>query len=243
MFLSFLLPTIAGLSTIIGYLFIYKKETSKTLISSLAFASGVMLSLSIFELIPEAIKLLSQIYKPFPKYLILIIGLNIGIIISIILDKKIKTGSKDNLYKIGIITMIAIIIHNIPEGIVTYIATKFNLKTGLHLSLAIALHNIPEGISIAIPIYYSTKNKKKALLYTVISALSEPLGAVGAHMLLKNIITPNIIALLYTITSGIMIYISVFELLEESIKYNNKKSTIKYFILGIIIMYLSIICS
>ena len=240
MSLSFLLPTLAGLSTMIGYIFIFKKESNIVLIKSLSFASGVMFCVSIFDLLPESFKQLQNIYKIFPAILLLLIGLNIGVIISIIFDKKIKIENETSLYKVGIITMLAIIIHNIPEGIITYMATSINIKMGIHLTIAIALHNIPEGISIAIPIYYATKDKKKTLLYTIIAALSEPLGAIMAMLFLKQFITINIIGILYSIISGIMIYISICEILKESLSYNKTKYTIIYFIMGIIVMYLSI---
>ena len=206
---------------------------------SLSFASGVMFTLSIFELIPESFKSLIKTYKLFPACIIFLIGINIGIIISLILDKKIKLNN-NSLYKVGIITMIAIIIHNIPEGIITYIVTKYSIKSGIDIALAIALHNIPEGISIAMPIYYSTRSKNKAFLYTLVSAMAEPFGALIAHIFFRNISIIYIIGIFYAIIAGLMIYISIFELLEEAISNNNKIKTIIFFILGSIVMYISI---
>lgn len=224
----------------IGCLFILKKEHNHILVSALAFAAGVMFCVSILDLIPESIKELSGVYKLFPTILLSLIGINIGFIISNLFDKKIHLNKESRLYKIGIISMLAIIIHNIPEGIITYMTTTMDQRLGINLSIAIALHNIPEGISIAVPIYYSTKSKGKALLYTFISAISEPLGAVLAHVFLKEFITPSFIGILYSIIAGIMLYISMFELLPESLSYKKKKKTILFFIIGILIMYLSL---
>ena len=105
-----------------------------------------------------------------------------------------------------------LIIHNIPEGIITYITSYKNIHLGIKLSLAIALHNIPEGIIISIPLYYSTNSRKKALLYTSISGFSELFGAVIAKVFLANI-TNNVLGIILAVTAGIMIYISIFELL------------------------------
>ena len=134
--------------------------------------------------------------------------------------------------------MLAIILHNIPEGIATFLTANKDISLGLSLAIAITLHNIPEGISIAIPIYYATKNKSKSLLYTFISALSEPFGALLAFIFLKNIITDNIMGYLLSFIAGIMIHISLCELLPNSLKYKKKKYTYFFFILGIIFMLL-----
>lgn len=238
--LPFLLPLLAGLSTMIGCLFIFKKEQNSLLVSALAFASGVMFCVSILDLIPESFKELHNVYKLFPTILLSLIGINIGFIISNLFDKKIHIAKESRLYKIGIISMLAIIIHNIPEGIITYMTTTMDYHLGINLSIAIALHNIPEGISIAVPIYYSTKSKGKAIFYTFISAMSEPLGALLAHVFLSKLITASFIGILYSIIAGIMLYISLFELLPESLTYKKKKKTILFFLLGMFIMYLSL---
>ena len=117
-----------------------------------------------------------------------------------------NTYIKDNkgLYKVGIISMLAIILHNIPEGIATYMASNTDIKVGISLTLAIALHNIPEGISISIPIYYSTKNRLKAIGYTMISALSEPFGAIITYLFLQKYINNTIMGFLFAVIAGII---------------------------------------
>ena len=135
--------------------------------------------------------------------------------------------------------MIAIIAHNLPEGIATFLSSQSNSKLGLMLTIAIALHNIPEGISIAIPIFYSTNCKAKAFLYTLLSGLSEPLGAVLAFLFLSPIVTPLMMGFLLAIIAGIMLHISFYELLQESLSYQIKRATSFFFIIGILFMYLS----
>ena len=126
--------------------------------------------------------------------------------------------------------MIAIILHNIPEGILTFIATNLNVKFGLSLTLAIAMHNIPEGIAISVPIYYSTGNKFKTFLYVLVSSLSEPFGALLSFLFFKQLNNQLFLGIVFSLVCGIMIYISLFELLKESKKY-------LFFTLGIIFMF------
>ena len=141
------------------------------------------------------------------------------------IDNKLP-DNKSDLYKAGMISMIALIIHNVPEGIVTFLTSNHNIKLGITLAISIALHNVPEGISISVPIYYSTKSKKKAFLYTFISGMSEFIGAVIAFLLFRKFDNNFFFGCLYSLTSGIMLYISVVELLPTSLKYKNKFKTI-----------------
>ena len=99
-----------------------------------------------------------------------------------------ETKENTKLYRVGIISMLAIILHNIPEGIATFMASSMDKTLGISLAIAIAMHNLPEGISIAVPIYYSTNKKSKAFIYTFISAISEPFGALIAFIFLKNFV-------------------------------------------------------
>lgn len=239
--ISFLTTAIAGFSTIIGIIpcFFNENRKDKIIASSLAFSSGIMLTISIISLIPEATNTISKIYKPLPAFLISAIFIIIGVIISDTLDNAVEKKENNNLYKIGLISTLVLMLHNIPEGITTYLSTTINYSLGYKLAFAIALHNIPEGISIAVPIYYSTKSKKKALFYTIIAGFSELLGALIAFIFFKNQITPFLLSTILAITAGIMIHISIYEFLPNSFSYKKNKVTIYYFVLGILIMFLS----
>ena len=140
------------------------------------------------------------------------------------------------MYKVGIISMLAIILHNIPEGIATFVATSSDTLLGVSLAIAIAMHNIPEGISISVPIYYSTNSKKKAIIYTLVSALSEPFGALIAFIFLRNIINDIILGILFAIIAGIMLQIAFCELIPTARRYNNKKYLFIFFLVGVIFM-------
>lgn len=235
---SFLLTFIAGFSTMIGTILIFFKEkTNRVVVASLSFASGVMLTVSILDLIPEAITLLN--YKSIIEILIITVFMVLGSLLTRKIDKcmpEVDNNSKKGLYRIGIISMFAIIMHNIPEGIATFMTTSTNLSLGLSLTIAIALHNIPEGISIAVPIYYSTGNRKKAMFYTLVSAISEPFGALLAFLFLKPFMNNLVMGLLMAVIAGIMSYISFFELLPKSLSYKNKSLSYIFFVIGIIFM-------
>ena len=238
---AFLLSTIAGISTLIGFLFIYIKKDKNSMISSaLGFASGVMLTISVIDLIPNSLLLIINNYSKIYSLFLIIIGFLIGVIVSSIIDKRVGEHSKNGLklYKLGIIAMLIIMLHNIPEGIATFITTTNNTKLGLILTIAIALHNIPEGISISIPIYYSTNSKFKSFLYTFISGMSEPLGALISYLFLSRFINDTILGVIYAIIAGMMINIAINELYKESANYN-KKNTVIYFIIGSMVMILN----
>ena len=237
---SFIITFLAGLSTLIGSLFIFLKTNNKNkvIVSSLSLSSSVMLFISIFELIPESIKYLTNRFNILISILLFLIFFIIGNIIPYIIKKQIP--SDNNLYKIGIISMVTIILHNVPEGILTFITSSYNIKLGISMALMIAMHNVPEGISIAIPIYYSTNNKFKAIFYSFISALSEPFGALIAFLFFKGLITNIFIGIILSFVSGIMINISIFELLKETKSYNLNKYVRFFYILGLIITLINL---
>lgn len=239
--IAFLLSSLAGFSTLIGTFVIYfsKKKTINFLVGGIAFASGVMFFLSIFDLIPESINFLRNTYKIIPCLLISFISLSFGVCLSIVIDKLFpSTFDEKVLYKLGLITMIGIMIHNIPEGIATFITTKENIKLGLSITIAITMHNIPEGISIALPIYYYTGSKKKAFIYTFICAISEPFGAFIAYLFLKP--TSLTLGIIYAVIAGIMIHISMYELFPNAKKYKKNKIVYLFYSLGLILVLINI---
>ena len=199
-----------------------------------------MLSVSVFDLIPESLTMFQSVTKN-SIFLSIMSFIIIGLIIPLFIDKILPTKLDQNskLYKLGIFTMIAIIIHNLPEGMITYITADHNLKLGITIAIAIAMHNLPEGISIAIPVYYATKNKKKVVGLTFISGMSEPLGAILAFLFLKPVINNTIMGALFAIIAGIMTYISIIELLPAALQYKEKKKTILSFLIGILFMYVN----
>ena len=245
-FFSFLLTFLAGFSTMIGALVIFlkKKEHNKIILLSLSFAAGVMITISITDLVPESIFLLRDNLNNISTILLCFLGIILGVIISMLIDyylpdKPLNEVKNKSLFKVGLISMIAIIMHNIPEGIVTFIVSNKDIMLGLSICIAIALHNIPEGISIAVPIYYSTGSKKKAIFYTFLAGLSEPIGAILTGLFLVNYVNDMILGLLFALIAGIMIQISSSKLLPTGNEYNKGYARI-FFVIGFIVMLVSL---
>ena len=237
--LIIIISSLAGLSTMMGTFLIYvkTKEQGRILAFSLGLAFIVMFLISIFDLIPEALCLMREIKMNniFSKSLVCLL---IGYLLVSITEKKIDNDNQ--LYKIGVLSMITLFIHNLPEGIITSITTYNNTKLGLKMSALIMLHNIPEGICIALPIYYATKSKFKAYKYTFISGLGEVIGAVLSILFLKKFITIKLLAIILMITSGIMITLSLDKILKTELSYKKYKDMCLGILLGIIIIILTL---
>lgn len=237
--LSFLITILAGFSTMIGIFPIYFHKKSQDIIIPicLSFAAGVMISISLFSLLPEAIAAISKTFILFPALLIVSIFIVVGILFSSFVDQKIeKKFANNQLYKLGLISVIALMFHNIPEGITTFISSNQDLRLGITLSIGIALHNIPEGISIAVPIYFATRNKKKAILLTFISGFSEFFGAVLAYLFLAPLITSFGLGIILALAAGIMIHISIYELMPTAYRYSCFFKNTIAFIIGFFVM-------
>lgn len=225
-----LITSIAGLSTLVGniLLFINSKYKDKLISFSMGLSFIVMFLLSILELIPEGIRMVSNRLSLYEIYLYSLLLLVVGYLFVIFIDNKIDSDSK--LYKIGILSMIGLLVHNIPEGIICAISSYNNIDIGLKMSFMIMVHNIPEGIVISLPIYYSTGSRGKALLYTVVSSLGEILGAIITMLFLYRFINDYVMFVIYMVTSGIMITLSLGKILKEGISLK----LFKWLILGIL---------
>lgn len=213
----FIITFISGISTLFGLLPTYINSKYKYYIIkfSLLFSSFAMIYVSFFSLIPEAITYIGISFKNIIFLLMLIL---IGIIISKYIDNIFTRISSNSLYKLGIINLLVLMLHNIPEGIITFLMSSKDIKLGISIAIAIALHNIPEGISIAVPIYYSTNNRKLAFIYTFISGFSELFGGIISYIFLNKYINNNTLFIILSITSGIMLYLALFELLPNALK-------------------------
>ena len=232
---SFIITLLAGLSTILGSFTIFLKNKNKIIPSSLSFTSGVLISICLIDLIPSSFNKIGEYFLFIPTILYILLFMSLGITIDLIIEKFIKFENK--LYKIGILSTIALIIHNIPEGIITFITSSINISLGISLSIAIALHNIPEGILVSIPIYYSSKSYLKAFLYTFVAGISEFIGAIIGYLLFNNI-SNYILGFIYSLISGLMLYIAIYEI-PILLKNYDKKGRVVYFLLGFIIILIT----
>ncbi|NLB84576.1 MAG: zinc transporter ZupT [Acholeplasmataceae bacterium] len=147
-----------------------------------------------------------------------------------------KRKSTKSLLKTGIVTAIVVALHNFPEGMVTFISTMESVKVGIGIAIAIAIHNIPEGIAIATPLYYSTGNKKQGFLMALIAGLAAPIGGLIGYFLLKEIMGIYMLGMTYGLVSGIMVYISLDELLPTAEKYGHHHWSMIGLVFGFAIM-------
>jgi ZIP family zinc transporter len=152
------------------------------------------------------------------------------------------------LLRMGMFTAIAIAIHNFPEGLATFLAALEDPSVGLAIAIAIALHNIPEGISVSVPIFYATGDRKKAFLYSSLSGLAEPVGAIIAYVVLlfflggdSGVIPPQVMGVLFGGVAGVMVYISLDELLPTSRAYGKGHDSLFGLLAGMGVMALSLL--
>ena len=134
---------------------------------------------------------------------------------------------------------LAIGLHNFPEGVATFMAGYEDLTLGLSITIAIAMHNIPEGISVAMPVWYATGSRRRAFRYTLLSALAEPVGAVLAFLVLRPFINNLVLGCLFGVVAGIMVYITVEELIPSSRQYGYDRPALWATLLGICLMPLT----
>ena len=165
-----------------------------------------------------------------------------------ITDTEIQSPSEKKLLRMGLFTALAIGIHNFPEGLATFLAALQDPSLGIAIAIAIALHNIPEGISVSVPIFYATGDRKKAFIYSVLSGLAEPVGAGIAYIAIRlivggsdGVIPPQLMGILFGGVAGIMVYISLDELLPTSRAYGKGHDSLLGLVGGMAVMALSLL--
>jgi ZIP family zinc transporter len=156
------------------------------------------------------------------------------------MDGKSETH-KSNLMRMGLFTALAVGIHNFPEGIATFVAALGDPGLGIAIALAIAIHNIPEGIAIAVPVFYATGSRKKAFKLSFLSGLSEPAGALLGYFLLLRFLNDAMFGLIFAAVAGIMVYVSLDELLPAAREYGEHHLSIVGLIAGMAVMALSLL--
>lgn len=268
-FIAFMLATLAGFSTAIGAViaFFSKQDNFKVLSIGLGFSAGVMIYISFMEILPKSFEDFNKVYPSFWGELLGIGCFFIGIIISALVDKLIPENldsqSKDDyeelkfcnledkayhqnkqsnttIKRAGILTAIAIAIHNFPEGFATFVSSLDNLSFGIAIAIAVAIHNIPEGMAVSLPIYHSTGNKRKAFIYSALSGLTEPIGALFGVFILLPFVGELTLAFTFAIIAGIMVYISFDELLPAARVYGEAHHCLYGLLAGMGIMAISL---
>ncbi len=258
---AFGLTLFAGLSTGIGSVmaFMSKKFNPKFLAGALGFSAGVMIYVSFVEIFVKAKDSLITSYGGKIGYIYTVLAFFGGIAIIAIIDRLVpsyenphelkhvnKELAKDDekskkLMRMGMFSALAIGIHNFPEGLATFMGALQDPTLGVSIAVAVAIHNIPEGIAVSVPIYYATRNRKKAFIYSFSSGLAEPVGAIIGYFLLINIFSDALFGVIFAGVAGIMVYISLDELLPTAEEFGEHHIGIYGLIAGMGVMAISLL--
>lgn len=268
-FFAFGLTLFAGLATGIGSVlaFFTKRTNTRFLSVALGFSAGVMLYVSFIEIFVKAkVELqaeLGEVYGTSATVAAFFGGmLLIGIIDKLVpaeenpheihrieeiesLEEQMKMETPEQkdkkLLRMGVFTALAIGIHNFPEGLATFTAALTDPNLGIAIAVAIAIHNIPEGIAVAIPIYYATESRGKAFTLSFLSGLAEPIGALIGYLLLMPFLSPTVFGIVFASVAGIMVFISLDELLPTAQEYGEHHLSIYGMVLGMAVMAVSLL--
>lgn len=257
------LTLFAGLATGVGALiaFFTTRTNKKFLSVALGFSAGVMIYVSLVEIFVKAKDSLTVALGDKQGYWMTIIGFFGGMLLIAIIDRFIpkknnphevktvedvnavqgKVVDEDKLMKMGLFTALAIAIHNFPEGIATFMSAMQDPSVGVAIAIAVAIHNIPEGIAVAVPIFFATGIRKKAFKLSFMSGLAEPLGAVVAYLLLMPFLTDVMFGVIFAAVAGIMVFISLDELLPAAKKYDETHLSIYGLVAGMAVMAVSLV--
>jgi len=257
---AFSLTLLAGLSTGIGSLlgFFAKKTNTKFLSVALGFSAGVMIYVSFVEILFKAKKSLIVSLGEGKGSWVTILAFFGGILFIALIDKLVPSfenpheihkveelrapqKSSRKLMRMGLMSALAIGIHNFPEGLATFTAALKDPQLGIPIAFAIAIHNIPEGIAVSVPIFFATGNRKKAFFYSFISGLAEPAGALIGYILLYFFFNDVIFGILFASIAGIMVFISLDELLPAAREYGEHHLSIYGLISGMAVMAVSLL--
>ena len=224
------LTTVAGLSTGLGgVLAVLGKPTEKLLAASAGFAGGVMLTASLTDLLPEALHFYSGYLPPLACGGALAVLTALGMAAAGLLGKLLPEESelavrfgqgrdpaRAAAMRTALITGAALLLHNFPEGVLTFFAGTADPALGLRTAAAIALHNIPEGLAVAVPFAYAARSRAAGVLAALVSGLAEPLGAVLAWLFLRRFFTPGFLNGTVVLAAGIMVWVSFAQLLPDA---------------------------
>jgi len=257
---AFGLTLFAGLATGIGSLMslLSKKYNPKFLAASLGFSAGVMIYVSLVEIFAKAKESLVAAHGIKIGNIYTVIAFFSGIALIALIDKLIPSyenpheiknideknlnqANSGKLLRMGMFSAIAIAIHNFPEGLATFMSALTDPTLGISIAVAIAIHNIPEGIAVSVPIYYATKNRKKAFWYSFLTGLAEPIGALLGFFILRHFFNDSMFGLIFAGVAGIMIYISLDELLPTAEEYGEHHVAIGGLIAGMATMAISLL--
>ena len=261
------LTLFAGLATGVGSLiaFFTSRTNTKFLSLALGFSAGVMIYVSFVEIFVKAKDALTAALGDTQGYWMTLVGFFGGMLLIALIDKfipksnnpheirmvedidkaeaetKTTLADADKLMKMGTFTALAIAIHNFPDGIATFMSTLQDPSLGIAIAVAVAIHNIPEGIAVAVPIFYATGVRMKAFKLSFLSGLAEPVGAIVAYLLLAPFLTDTMFGIVFAGVAGIMVFISLDELLPAAKRYDEAHLSIYGLVGGMAMMAVSLV--
>ena len=259
---AFGLTLFAGLSTGFGSVlaFFARRTNTRFLSVALGFSAGVMIYVSFVEIFPKAKESLVAEFGPTGGYWATVLAFFGGIVFIAIIDKLVpsfenphevhraeemdlpeKAAKFRKLYRMGLFTALAIAIHNFPEGLATFISALRDPKLGIAIAVAIAIHNVPEGIAVSIPIFYATGSRKKAFVYSFLSGLAEPVGALVGYAIISSFINDIVFGIIFAAVAGIMVFISLDELLPTAREYGEHHMAAYGLVAGMMVMAVSLL--
>lgn len=261
---AFGLTLFAGLSTGIGSLIaLFSKRTNVKFLSfALGFSAGVMIYVSFAEIMVKArvslVGVLGDVAGSWATAGAFFAGIFLIAIIDRLVpsaenpheahkveemsdDKRAEAHKKGKLMRMGLMSALAIAIHNFPEGLATFTSALKDPSLGIAIAVAIAIHNIPEGIAVSVPIYYATGSRKKAFWYSLLSGLSEPVGALVGFLLFSRFFNDVTFGVLFAFVAGVMVFISLDELLPTAREYGESHTSIYGLVIGMIVMEISLL--
>jgi len=257
---AFGLSLFAGLSTGIGgaLAFFSSKTNTKFLSTALGFSAGVMIYISFVEIFPHAMEALRNTYGEKPGGWLTIGGFFAGILLIALIDRLIpsqdnpheirkveemegkEAAKQKKLLRVGLFTALAVGIHNFPEGMASFTAALLDPSLGVAIAIAVAIHNIPEGIAVSVPVYFATGNKKKAFWAAFLSGLAEPVGALLVWLILLPFMSEAMLGIVFSMIAGIMVFISMDELLPAAEEYGEHHYSVYGLIAGMAVMAVSL---
>ncbi len=263
---AFAITLLAGLATGIGSALAYfaRRTNFAFLAVSLGFSGGVMVYVSFTEILRKAEHALVAIHGPRQGAWIVAGAFFAGLLIMAIIDGLVPERTNPHqptphdellayqahpearvppakLMRMGLFSALAIAVHNVPEGVATFLAALEDPHLGIAIGIAIAIHNIPEGISVSVPIFYATGDRRRAFTLSFLSGLSEPVGAVAGYLLLRPLLTPSTLGIVFALVAGIMVYISLDELLPTAREYGAGHQVLAGLLSGMAVMALSLL--
>ncbi len=260
-----LVTLFAGLSTGIGstLAFFAKRANVSFLTFSLGFSAGVMIYISFVEIFFEGMEILQESIGKVPGAWANVLAFFGGILVIGLIDKLVPSYENPHeirdtaemekgkpprekaydqeLMRTGKITALAIALHNFPEGIATFFAALIDPALGISVGIAVAIHNIPEGIAVSVPIYHATGNRKLAFIYSFLSGLAEPAGGLIGYFILAPFMSDTVLGVTFAAVAGIMVFISLDELLPTAEKYGRHHLAIFGLIAGMAVMAVSLL--